>query len=157
MKHLLISLIAATAISAEAARATSLPILSPDKLESTLVTCIELGFIEGCWRKNLEGNFDNKQPDAQMAITLSEKNYIGWLGGKRVFKVHHGPVEKAAGIFESRAYIIERDDGELAGLVIGFRKTLGKWFLYELNGSPSEEYIRSILNMRSKSTKKTEE
>lgn len=90
-----------------------------------------------------------------MIITKSREAYLAWLDGHSVFKVHVGPSDKRAGVFESRNYLIERDDGEVIGLHVGYRKVVGSWYVYSLQGGTDDNFIRSILDMPAPNTNQT--
>lgn len=126
-----------------------------DSLEISYIKCIEMRFENDCWDKAFIGHFDKWQKNETTIITKSQEAYLAWLDGRSVYKVHIGPSDKRAGVFENRNYLIERDDGEVIGLHVGYRKVLGSWYIYALQGGPDDKFIRSILDMPAPNTTPT--
>lgn len=73
--------------------------------------------------------------------------YIQWLEGHAVYKVHPGPREIKGEVFDNRGYLLERDDGALVGLWVSFRQVKGQWFVLEILGSSSDEFIRTSMGI----------
>ncbi|WP_248795635.1 hypothetical protein [Pseudomonas sp. MWU13-2105] len=118
-----------------------------DEFENQYVQCIKDKLAEGCWDKVFSGHFDPWQTKEKDLISKSQTALSAWIGKHDIYKVHLGPKETKGEIFENRAYLIERDDGQLVGIRIGFRQVKGQWYVSELMGSPDEAFIRSIINM----------
>lgn len=114
MKRSLILLVVMALGNISPANANS-KVANIDSFESSYVRCIETRFDNNCWEKSFIGHFDKWQNNETMIITKSREAYLAWLDGHSVFKVHIGPSDKRAGVFESRNYLIERDDGEVIG------------------------------------------
>ncbi|MDQ0126542.1 hypothetical protein J2W17_005528 [Pseudomonas lini] len=146
MKHYFILVVAMALGNISTAFANSMAV-NMDSLESSYVRCIESRFENSCWDKAFIGHFDKWQKNETTIITKSQEAYLAWLDGRSVYKVHLGPSVKRAGVFENRNYLIERDDGEVIGLHVGYRKILGSWYVYALQGGPDDKFIRSILDM----------
>lgn len=133
----------ATASSAYANEA----IAYKDEFENQYVQCIEKKLAADCWNKVFAGHFDQWQTNEKDLISKSQGALSSWIGQHDIYKIHLGPKETKGEIFENRAYLIERDDGRLVGIHIGFRQVKGQWYVSELMGSPDEAFIRSIINM----------
>ncbi|WP_434563047.1 hypothetical protein [Pseudomonas sp. Z4-20] len=123
-----------------------------DSFEKSYVSCIGTRFKDKCWDKAFVGHFDKWQKNEATIISKSQEAYLAWLNGHTVYKVHIGPSVQRAGVFESRSYLIERDDGEIIGLQVGYRKIVGSWYIYALQGGPDDKFIRSILDMPAPNT-----
>lgn len=154
MKRSLILLVVMALGNISPANANS-KVANIDAFESSYVRCIETRFDNNCWEKSFIGHFDKWQNNETMIITKSREAYLAWLDGHSVFKVHVGPSDKRAGVFESRNYLIERDDGEVIGLHVGYRKVVGSWYVYSLQGGTDDNFIRSILDMPAPNTNQT--
>ncbi|WP_434603091.1 hypothetical protein J3P85_07120 [Pseudomonas sp. Z1-12] len=154
MKQNLILVIAMALGTTSTAYANS-RIANIDSLESSYVKCIETRFENNCWDKAFIGHFDKWQKNETTIITKSQEAYLAWLDGHSVYKVHIIPSVKRAGVFENRNYLVERDDGEVIGLHVGYRKVLGSWYIYALQGGSDDTFIRSILDMPAPETPPT--
>ncbi|NWA25171.1 hypothetical protein HX870_30785 [Pseudomonas gingeri] len=133
----------ATASSAYANEA----IAYKDEFEGQYVQCIEDKLDSDCWNKVFSGHFDNWQLKEKDLISKSQTALSTWIGKHDIYKVHLSPKETKGEVFENRAYLIERDDGQLMGLHIGFRQIKGQWYVYELMTDTDDAFIRAILNM----------
>jgi len=123
------------------------PILNKDKFEADYVRCIESGFAKSCWASTLSGHFVPwAKHDAEL-LASSEEGYTKWLDGQPMYKVHPGIKEVKGEVFDNRSYLLERDDGNVVGLWISYRQVKGKWYLGEIIGVSSDEFVRAILNM----------
>ncbi|WP_191488491.1 hypothetical protein [Pseudomonas sp. FEN] len=133
----------ATASSAHANEA----IAYKDEFENQYVQCIQDKLASDCWGKVFSGHFEPGQLKEKELIAKSQGVLSTWIGKHDLYKVHLGPKETKGEVFENRAYLIERDDGQLVGVYVGFRQIKGEWFVYELMSGADDTFIRSILHM----------
>jgi len=133
----------ATASSAYANEA----IAYKDEFETQYVQCIQSKLASECWDKVFSGHFDPWQAKEKELISKSQSVLSAWIGQHDLYKVHLGVKETKGEVFENRTYLIERDDGALVGLHVGFRQVKGEWFVYELMSGSDDAFIRSILHM----------
>lgn len=77
----------------------------------------------------------------------AQKFYSGWSSEHPVYDVHLASKERFSDIFEYRSYLIERDDGGLAGFRIGFVRLKGVWYIFDLSGARTDKFIREMLKM----------
>ncbi|MBV6749434.1 hypothetical protein KV580_03940 [Pseudomonas chlororaphis] len=118
-----------------------------DELENQYSQCIENKLASDCWSKAFSGHFDKWQTKEKDLISKSQNTLSAWLGQHEIYKIHLTPKETKGEVFENRAYLIERDDGQLIGLHIGFRQVQGQWYVSELQANTDDAFIRSILDM----------
>ncbi len=118
-----------------------------DEFESQYVQCIQGKLASDCWDKVFSGHFEPSQSKEKELIAKSQSVLSAWIGQHDIYKVHLSPKETKGEVFENRTYLIERDDGALVGLYVGFRQVKGEWFVYELMGGADDAFIRSILHM----------
>ena len=118
-----------------------------DEFENQYVQCIENTLAADCWSKAFSGHFDKWQNNEKALISKSQTALSAWLGQHQIYKIHLNPKETKGEVFENRAYLIERDDGQLIGLHIGFRQVQGQWYVSELLANADDAFIRSLLDM----------
>ena len=123
------------------------PIPDKDKFEAQYVKCIESGLLKGCWSSVFAGHFVPWAKKETELLSSAEAGYTHWLDGQSVYKVHRGIKELKGEVFDNRSYVIERDDGNVVGLWVGLRQVKGKWYVGEIVGVSSDEFLRNILNM----------
>lgn len=75
-----------------------------------------------------------------------EKHWQSWLNGRKVYGVYKAEAVEKAQIFDSRSYIVERDDGEVAGLVVGFRRATGNWYVSDLKSDNTKAFLDKIIS-----------
>lgn len=80
-------------------------------------------------------------------MTTASRAYVQWLEGQSVYKVHLGPKETKGEVFDNRGYLVEREDGALVGLWVSLRQVKGQWFVLEILGSSSDEFIRTSMGI----------
>lgn len=119
-----------------------------DKFESQYSGCIGDGFKEGCLRDVFAGHFDPRYKGEVELIGNTERFYLAWLQGHSIYKVHFARRDEFSDLFEVRNYLVERSDGALAGLVVSFRRIKGEWYVYDIQGGITDEFIRNMLNMQ---------
>lgn len=119
------------------------------KFEKDYLSCMEAGFKNRCFSGVVRGHFEPwVTPDKEKPLLENfEAFFDHWLGGA-VYQVHPADAVTKAGVFDNKVYLIERDsDGELAAVIVGYRRIKGEWFIYHLEGGSGEKFIRSILDM----------
>lgn len=123
------------------------PIANKDKFEAAYIRCIESGFANDCWIKVFAGHSIPWADGEQRLLTASSGAYIQWLEGKSIYKVHLGPKEIKGEVYDNRSYLVERDDGAVVGMWMSFRQVKGQWFVSEMLGSSSDEFIRTAMGI----------
>lgn len=118
------------------------------QVEAQLLTCAGDNFSRNCWVKTFSGKIvpwlaDREQP----VLTSGEKHWLDWLSGGAVYGVYKLDAMQKAQIFDSRSYIIERADGEVAGLIVGFRRVAGKWYVSDIQSDNTKVFLDRILDM----------
>jgi hypothetical protein len=122
-------------------------VLDKDKLEAEYIECIELNFKGGCFSKVFSEYFDRGASESEKVLADTEGFYIRWMSEHSVYKVHAAGKVLRAGVFDNRSYLIERSDGQLSGILIGFRKIKGNWYVYDIQGGNTDSFIRGLLDM----------
>lgn len=115
--------------------------------------CATDNFKNECLRNIFAGHFDPRLQGGAELLRNTERFYANWLNGYSVYKIHFARTDEFSNLFETRNYLIERSDGALAGLVIGFRRIKGDWYVYDIQGGVTDEFIRNMLNMQRISVK----
>lgn len=121
--------------------------LDKDVLESQYVKCMEGNFASGCLKKIFNGGFVSWFGSPGKVLDGADDFYRQWLRDGSVYKVHSVNRENKAGLFDNRAYLVERSDGVLAGFYIGFRNVKGEWLIYDLQGGDGDEFVRRLIDM----------
>ena len=123
------------------------PIKNKDKFESEYLGCIQSGFANDCWVKVFSGHSIPWAKAEDRVLVNSAGAYKAWLEGQPVYKVHMGPKEVKGEVYDNRSYLLERDDGAVVGMWISFRQVRGQWYVSEILGSSTDEFIRSALGI----------
>lgn len=118
-----------------------------DAFEGKYLECIKEGLVDKCFSKILAGHFNVFFEGSEKYLTNAERSLTTWIGGRPVYAVHPASIVRLGEVFENRAYLIERDDGQLIGLLVGFRKMHGDWYVYDLQGGVEDTFIRRLLKM----------
>lgn len=118
-----------------------------DKLESEYLKSIRADFADKCWQNTIGGHFDKGQSKPDAIAAASQEAFTGWIEGKSIYKIHPVAHEVKADLFDNRSYILERNDGALLALEMGFRNRLGEWYIYLLHAGPDDKMVRKVLNM----------
>lgn len=123
------------------------PIANKEKFEADYIRCVQSGFAGNCWVKAFTGHSVPWADGEEQRLMTASSAYIQWLDGHPVYKVHPGPKEIKGEVFDNRGYLLERDDGALVGLWVSFRQVKGQWFVLEILGSSSDEFIRTSMGI----------
>lgn len=118
-----------------------------DKLESQHLSCINKSFKKECLHKTLSGHWDPSNKHGETNILTVQKYFTDWIDGHSVYRTHSVRKEAFSDLFEVRSYILERDDGDLAGLIVTFRRIKEGWYAFDLQGGTSDDFIRYTLKM----------
>jgi hypothetical protein len=121
------------------------PIADLDKFEAGYIACIEdeKAFAERCLTELFKLH---ALPWRENAIDLKDgEDFLSrWVGTKGVYKVHPITRKDAAGLYQRRWYLIEKEDGGLMQLSMRFRTIKGRWYYVDMNLTTNEEAIGSI-------------
>ncbi|MDC7827904.1 MULTISPECIES: hypothetical protein [Pseudomonas] len=118
-----------------------------DSVEARLLDCIKSNFSKSCWLQTFQGKIVPWLKEKEKPVLIEgEKHWQNWLDGRKVFDVYKVESVEKAQIFDSRAYIVERDDGEVAGLVVGFRRATGNWYVSDLKSDNTKAFLDKIIS-----------
>lgn len=122
--------------------------------ERTYIKCMSDDFRDSCMGKLLSGHFDPLFPVEKQVVEQTQVFFNGWKKDNSVYGVHVVGSRLIGDLFDIRSYLIELSNGEMAGLRIGFKKTLGKWYIFDIQGDASDYFIRDMVDMPELSFKK---
>ncbi|WP_288406265.1 hypothetical protein [uncultured Pseudomonas sp.] len=118
------------------------------QVEVQLLRCVGDGFPRNCWIKTFSGKIVPWLAGReQQVLSAGEEHWLDWLSGGSVFGVYKLDAIQKAQIFDSRSYIVERADGEVAGLIVGFRRVAGKWYVSDIQSDNTKAFLDRILDM----------
>lgn len=122
---------------------------SIDDYNKKFMACAKDSFPNGCVQKMFSGRLVPWMAHQDTVLGDMEKTWKRWLGERKVFAVHSEPAEISMQIFATQKYLIERDDGQIDGVWLIYRKLLGVWMLQEGQSGTSTEFIVDTVNLKS--------
>jgi hypothetical protein len=123
------------------------PIVDKDAFEKRYIDCIMSGAKDNCLVSIFSNHRDPQFRDQDGVFERLNKYYLEKIASPSVYKVHVIEKTMKAGIFDNRSYLIERDNGSLAGFYVSFRNIKGKWFMFAFKFNNSDEFVYKLLGM----------
>jgi hypothetical protein len=142
-----LSIIIGLAFSAIAIAGESVPIEDRNAFEKQYIDCIMSGAKDNCMVAIFSMlPVPRHKNNGEVAEMLNEY-YMKKMATHPVYKVHLIEQMIKAGVFDSRSYLVERDNGSLMELHVIFRNIKGKWFVFKFVLDFSLKHTFKLLGM----------
>lgn len=125
-----------------------------DIFEKKYIKCMRNSFRDSCMEQVLTDHFDPFFSTEKQVLGQTQTFFNSWRRDYSVSDVHVVGSRLIGDMFDIRSYLIELSNGEMAGLRLGFKKTLGKWYIFDIQGAATDSFIRDMVDMPELSPKK---